>query len=66
MKQTWKIGSLMLIGLMTVGCPGESERLADMADQTVRMQAEQNVQAANTHKEFVQLQHDIQTQVSFR
>ena len=33
-----------------------------MADQTVRMQAEQNVQAANTNKEFVQLQRDLQTE----
>jgi hypothetical protein len=33
-----------------------------MADQSVRMQAEQNVQAANTHKEFAQLQRDLQTE----
>jgi len=62
MKQTWKIGSLILIALMMVGCPSESERLADMSDQSVRMQAEQNVQAANTHKEFAQLQRDLQTE----
>ena len=47
---------------MMVGCPNESERLANMADQSVRMQAEQNVQAANAHKEFAQLQRDLQTE----
>ena len=62
MKQTWKIGSLILIALMMVGCPAESERLANMADQSVRMQAEQNVQSANAHKEFAQLQRDLQTE----
>lgn len=62
MKQTWRIGSLILIGLMTVGCPSESERLANMADQSVRMQTEQNVQTANANKEFAQLQRDLQTE----
>ena len=62
MKQTWKIGSLILIALMMVGCPSDSERLAIMADQSVRMQAEQNVQVASANKEFVQLQRDLQTE----
>jgi hypothetical protein len=64
MKQTWKIGSLILVGLMLVGCPSESERLARMAEQSVHMQAEQNVKSADANKEFAKLQSDLQTERS--
>ena len=60
MKQTWKVGILILTCLLLAGCQSESRRLADMADQTVRMQAEQNIQSANSQNEFAKLNRDLQ------
>jgi hypothetical protein len=65
MKQTWKVGTIVLTCLMMVGCHrGESERLADMADRTIQMQSEQNLASANAHQEFVTLNSNLQTERS--
>lgn len=65
MKQTWRVGTLVLACLMMAGCPhGDSERLAEMADRTVQMQAEQNTAAARAHQGFVTLHSNLQTERS--
>lgn len=65
MKQTLRAGAIVLACLMMAGCHhGESERLAEMADRTVQMQAQQNTAAAKAHQDFVALNSKIQTERS--
>ena len=62
MKQTWMVGILILACLMIGGCGTESDRLANLADQTIEMQSQQNSTIAKTTNEMVELNREIQTE----
>ena len=60
MKQVWKFGILLLAYLPNGGCQTESQQLADLADRTVEMQAQQNLAIAKSQGEMIELSRDIQ------
>lgn len=60
MKQTWTIGILTLIALLTVGCGSESERMANMAENMIRSQNDVNSNIARANEKFVELNKDLQ------
>jgi septal ring factor EnvC (AmiA/AmiB activator) len=64
MKQNWRVGILIVTCLMMNGCPGESERMANLAEKTVRSQNEANVANAKTQNNFVNLNREFQQERS--
>jgi septal ring factor EnvC (AmiA/AmiB activator) len=60
MRQTWVIGVLILIAMMTLGCGSESDRMANMADRMVRSQSEVNSNVTRTNEKFVELNRELQ------
>ena len=60
MKQTWTIGILILIALLTAGCGSESERMANMAERMVRSQNRVNSTMASANEKFVDLNKELQ------
>ena len=64
MKQNWRVGILIVTCLMMNGCHGESERMANLAEKTVRSQNEANVANAKTQNNFVNLTREFQQERS--
>ena len=60
MKQTWIIGTLVLIVTLAVGCGSESERMANMAENMVQSQNDVNSNIVRANENFVALNKDIQ------
>ena len=60
MKQTWAIGMLILIAMLTLGCGSESDRMANMAERMVRSQSEANSNVTRTNEKFVELNRELQ------
>jgi len=64
MKQNWRVEILVVTCLMMNGCHGESERMAKLAEKTVRSQNEASVANAKTHNNFVNLTREFQQERS--
>ena len=62
MKQVWKVGAIALACQVMIGCRDDSQRLAQMAERTVQMQADQNTATANAQRDFVSLNSQLQTE----
>ena len=61
MKQIFVAGCIVLTTMLNGGCSrNESERLADMADQTVEMQSKQNLTMSKANEEQAKLNREIQ------
>ena len=64
MKQTRIVGILILTCLIMTGCPGESERMAKLAETTVTSQSAANTANAKTQDNFVNLSRGLQLERS--
>ena len=60
MKQILAIGTLTLIATLTQGCGGESDRMANMAENMVHSQNKVNSNVARTNENFVELNRELQ------
>ena len=62
MKQTWTVGIAILTCLMIVGCNTESERLAFLAEQTMKSQNGVNNTVSRTTQSLANLNRDVQNE----